>query len=506
MQRWVQTTASFFSLTFMLPLVAWALGESSSAAERKPNFVYVFTDDQRWDALGVVQREQGDKGRFPWLRTPNLDRLAAEGVRFRNAFVVNALCAPSRATLVTGQYGHVNGVVNNHTPHPMDNLSLPALLRPAGYVSGYVGKWHHGNQSGKRPGFDYSASFLGQGKYFDCPVEVNGVATPTKGFIDDVSTDYASDFIRENKDRPFLLILGYKTCHGPFTPPPRHEKTYEGAEARRVPNLGIRPPYRSADAPPGGPKAKMATSQPDSPTVPTNLGMFRGISAVDDNVGRLLAVLDELKLADDTVFCFSSDNGFYLGEHNLGDKRSAYEESMRVPMLVRYPRLVFKGRTDDRMVLNIDPAPTFLDLAGVGVPAAMHGRSWRPILEGMEGAAWRDSFFYCYFFERSFATPTTTAVRTQTAKLIKYPGHDDWTEVFDLKSDPYETKNLAADPAYAALRRSLEAEYERQSKAIGFRIPDFADTPPADGSLPNPAGKNGKQKKAAKKESPQSDQ
>ena len=150
MQRWVQTTASFFSLTFILPLVAWALGGSSSAAERKPNFVYVFTDDQRWDALGVVQREQGDKGRFPWLRTPNLDRLAAEGVRFRNAFVVNALCAPSRATLVTGQYGHVNGVVNNHTPHPMDNLSLPALLRPAGYVSGYVGKWHHGNQSGSQ--------------------------------------------------------------------------------------------------------------------------------------------------------------------------------------------------------------------------------------------------------------------------------------------------------------------------------------------------------------------
>lgn len=487
-----------FILLAALPTV-----ETLFAAERKPNLVYIFTDDQRWDALGVVQREQGEKGRFPWLKTPHLDRLAAEGVRFRNAFVVNSLCAPSRATLITGQYGHVNGVVNNHTPHPAGNVSLPALLRPAGYISAYVGKWHHGNQSGKRPGFDYSASFVGQGKYFDCPVEVNGVATSTKGFIDDVTTDYATGFIQENKDRPFLLILGYKTCHGPFTPPPRHEKTYEGAEARRTPNLGLRPPYRSADAGPGGAKGKAAASSPDSPTVPTNLGMFRGITAIDDNVGKLLDLLDQLKLTDDTVVCFSSDNGYYLGEHNLGDKRSAYEEALRVPMLVRYPRLVAKGLTDDRMVLNVDPAATFLDLAGVAMPAAMHGRSWKPLLEGKTDVAWRDSFFYCYFFERGFATPTTTAVRTQNAKLIKYPGHDDWTEVFDLKTDPYETKNLATDPAHADLRKSLEAEYEKQSQAIGFRVPDFADAPPADGSLPSPNNKKPKQNKPAKKSTAQ---
>jgi arylsulfatase A-like enzyme len=482
------------ALLLILPMGRLA-GPSLGAAERKPNFVYIFTDDQRWDALGVVQREQGEQGRFPWLKTPHLDRLAAEGVRFRNAFVVNSLCAPSRATLITGQYGHVNGVVNNHTPHPEGNLSLPALLRPAGYVSAYVGKWHHGGQSGKRPGFDYSASFVGQGKYFDCPVEVNGVATPTKGFVDDVTTDYAAGFIRENKDRPFLLILGYKTCHGPFTPPPRHEKTYEGQEARRTPNLGSRPPYRPAGANPAGGQAK-ASGAPDSPTVPTNLGMFRGITAIDENVGKLLDLLDELKLTEDTVVCFSSDNGYYLGEHGLGDKRSAYDEALRIPMLVRYPRLVAKGRTDDHLVLNVDPAATFLDLAGVPVPAEMHGRSWKPLLTGQTEVSWRDSFFYCYFFERGFATPTTTAIRTTSAKLIKYPGHDDWTEVFDLQADPYETKNLAADPTHAELRKSLEAEYERQSQAIGFRIPAFADVPPADGSLPTP-GKAKKKKKAA---------
>jgi arylsulfatase A-like enzyme len=495
MKRILQVVAHLLSVTAMTSLIMPSL----CAAERKPNLVYIFTDDQRWDALGVVQREQGEKGRFPWLRTPNLDRLAAEGVRFRNAFVVNSLCAPSRASLVTGQYGHVNGVVNNHTPHPSGNISLPALLRPAGYVSAYVGKWHHGNQSGKRSGFDYSASFVGQGKYFDCPVEVNGVATPTQGFVDDVTTNYAADFMRENKHRPFLLILGYKTCHGPFTPPPRHEKTYEGDEARRTPNLGLRPPYRSADTAPAGAKAKAAANSPDSPTVPTNLGMFRGITAIDDNVGRLLDLIDELTLTEDTVVCFSSDNGYYLGEHSLGDKRSAYEESLRVPMLVRYPRLIPKGRTDDRMVLNVDPAPTFLELAGVPVPAAMQGRSWKPLLEGKTDVTWRDGFFYCYFFERNFATPTTTAVRTETAKLIKYPGHDEWTEVFDLKTDPYETKNLATDPNYAELRKSLEAEYERQARAINFRIPDFADMPPADGSLPNPGNSNPKKNKNAKK-------
>jgi arylsulfatase A-like enzyme len=371
--------AVLFALALAL-LMEWLAALSLSAAERKPNFVYVFTDDQRWDALGVVQREEGEKGRFPWLKTPNLDRLAAEGVRFRSAFVVNSLCAPSRATLVTGQYGHVNGVINNHTPHPEGNLSLPALLRPAGYVSAYVGKWHHDGQSGKRPGFDYSASFVGQGKYFDCSIEVNGVATATKGFVDDVTTDYAAGFIRENKDRPFLLILGYKTCHGPFTPPPRHASTYEGAEARRTPNLGLQPPYRPASASTGGVKGNTARSS-DSPTVPTNLGMFRGIAAIDDNVGKLLDLLDELKLTDDTVVCFSSDNGYYLGEHGLGDKRSAYEEAMRVPMLVRYPRLVVQGRTDDRMVLNVDPAATFLDLAG----SARAGRDARAELEAAFG-------------------------------------------------------------------------------------------------------------------------
>ncbi len=443
-------------------------------APRKPNMLFMYTDDQRYDALSVVQQEQGERGRFPWLRTPHLDRIAAEGVRFRNAFVVNSLCSPSRASFLTGCYGHVNGVVNNHTPFPENNVTHASRLRQAGYVTGYVGKWHMGPQSGQRPGFDYSASFVGQGKYFNCPFEVNGQATPTEGWVDDVATDYAEGFIRDHRTQPFLLVLGFKTCHGPFEPPPRHADTYADQQARAVPNLAVPAIYRRGGSG-GNPTAADAPVPPE--VVKTNLGMFRGITAIDDNVGRLLKLLDELQLADDTLVVFASDNGYYLGEHGLGDKRSAYEESLRIPLLVRYPRLGAPGRVVDQLALNIDLAPTLLDFAGVSVPREMHGRSWRPLLEGRTPADWRRSFFYCYFYERNYAIPMVTAVRTETAKLIKYPGHDEWTEVFDLQNDPFELQNLAHDSASAALRSVLQAEYQRQSAAVEFQVPAFADDP-----------------------------
>ncbi|MFO0810573.1 MAG: sulfatase-like hydrolase/transferase [Gemmataceae bacterium] len=430
------------------------------AAAERPNFLFVYTDDVRWDALGVVQREQGERARFPWLKTPNMDRLAAEGTRFRNAFVVNSLCSPSRATFLTGLYGHANGIVNNHTPFP-SQTTWATLLKSVGYTTGYVGKFHMGPMSGQRPGFDFSASFVGQGRYTDCPVEVNGKSTPSTGWIDDVSTDYALKFLRETAGKPFSLAVGYKSAHGPFAPPPRHADTYANEQARPVPNLTAKAIYREDAASRAG----------------TNLGYFRCVTAIDDNLGRLLAALDELKLADNTIVIYTSDNGFYLGEHGLGDKRSAYDESLRIPLIVRGPN-VRRGAIADGMALNVDLAPTLCDYAGVAMPKT-HGRSWRPLLEGTS-ANWRSAWFYCYFYENNFAIPTVTAVRTDTAKLVKYPGRDEWTEVFDLKADPYELKNLANDPAAAEVRKSLEAEYDRQAKAIDFRIPDFADKPLGD--------------------------
>jgi arylsulfatase A-like enzyme len=215
------------------------------------------------------------------------------------------------------------------------------------------------------------------------------------------------------------------------------------------------------------------------------LNYFRCITAIDDNVGKLLKALDDLGLTENTLVIFTSDNGYYLGEHSLGDKRSAYEESIRVPLLVRCPPLP-KGRPGgkapagtlmDSMVLNIDIAPTFLDFAGVPIPKTMQGRSLKPLIEGT-GTDWRKAFFYCYFYERNFAIPTVTAVRTEDAVLIRYPGHVEWTELFDLTKDPYQIKNLIQDPNSAELRRRLEAEYDRQARAIDFRIPEFADVPP----------------------------
>ena len=441
---------------------------SASQGVRRPNFLFVLTDDQRWDTLSCVQKEQGDKARFPWFKTPHMDRIAAEGVRFRNAFVVNSLCAPSRASFLTGCYGHVNGVIDNHTPFPLTNVTHAALLRAAGYVTGYVGKWHMGSQV-ERPGFDFAASFLGQGRYYDCPFVVNGETKPSTGWVDDVGTEYAIDFLAKNKDKPFLLCVGYKAPHGPCTPPPRRAKDYAGETARPVPSLGAPAIYREV--------AQAPQHAAIAGTVKTNLDYFRCIMAADDNLGRLLKTLDDLGLAQDTVVVFAGDNGFYLGEHQLGDKRSAYDESMRIPMLLRYPRRVRGGQAEDHLVLNIDMAPTFLDLAGVPVPPAMQGRSWRPLWEEQAGAGWRRAFFYAYYFERGFGTPFVTAVRTEQAKLIRYPGHDEWSELFDLAADPFELNNVWAKPESTELRKQLQTEYERQKAAIGFCVPDYADQP-----------------------------
>lgn len=465
------------------------------AAERKPNFLFVYTDDQRWDAMSVVQREQGERGRYPWFQTPHMDRLATEGVRFRNAFVTLSLCAPSRAAFLTGRYNHLNGVAGNRTPFPESSVTHATLLRAAGYKTAYIGKWHMGGQRGQRPGFDYSASFIGQGKYWDCPFEINGESKPTQGWVDDVSTDFAIEFIKQHREKPFSVVVGFKACHGPFDPPERAKDRFADAKARPVPNLNQRAIYRSADQAENQ-KAKATETAANPNRANLNLGYFRCISAADDNLGRLLKALDELGLASDTVVVFASDNGFYHGEHGLGDKRSAYDESLRIPLLVRYPRVFPKGKALDEIVLNIDLAPTFLDLAGVAVPREMQGRSWLPLVTG-KSADWRKAFLAEYFLENAFpTTPTLVAVRTTNAKLIKYPGHDEWTELFDLSADPYETRNLARDPAQKDLLARMNAEFDQQVKATEFRVPVYADQPGST-NAPPAAKKRAKAKKNA---------
>ncbi len=444
------------------------------ADAQRPNFIFIVTDDQRWDALSIVQKEQGERARFPWLQTPHMDRIAAEGVRFRNAFVTLSLCSPSRAAFLTGTYNHVNEVTNNHKPFPADNVTYSALMRDAGYQTGFFGKWHHGTQTGPRPGFDFNASFIGQGVYWDCPFEINGKMTPTQGWVDDVTTDFAIDFLKQNREKPFSIFIGFKTPHEPSKPATHFLDLYAKEKARLVPNLTTPAIYRLSkeDA---QRKLLAETAIKEDRGVNVRLDYFRCISSADASLGRLLDTLDALQLSENTVLVFTSDNGFFLGEHCLGDKRAAYEESLRVPMLVRYPKQFPKGKVLNDMVLSVDVAPTFLELAGIPVPRQIQGRSLLPLMHG-DHTNGRKSFLAQYFIEKNYPnTPTFLTLRTGSAKLVKYPDHDEWTELFDLNQDPYETRNLAQDPAHQKLLREMTAELNLQAKALDYRVPESAD-------------------------------
>jgi arylsulfatase A-like enzyme len=300
-----------------------------------------------------------------------MDRLAAEGVRFRNAFVVHSLCSPSRACFLSGQYSHTNGVWNNRTPLSDTLITYASVLRSNGYTAGYVGKWHMGTQA-ERPGFDWYASYTGQSTHYGATFLVNGKPEKSEEWTDDRSAAYATRFLEAEraKDKPFVLAVGFKAPHGPTQPAKRWEGAFGDEAARPVPNLGLRPGFNTHI---GVKNPKEVGSK-----VPVNLNYFRCIAGVDENLGKILDALDRLKLTDSTVVVYSSDNGYYLGEHSLGDKRSGYDESLRIPLVVRYPKTGLKDATRDDMVLNIDLAPTFLDLAGVAVPKGMHGKSWKP--------------------------------------------------------------------------------------------------------------------------------
>jgi arylsulfatase A-like enzyme len=422
------------------------LGE---AAVGRPNILLIVTDDQRHDALGVVQREQGAAARFPFFETPNLDRLAAGGARFRNAFVTHSLCSPSRASMLSGRQSSGHGIKDNRTAFRPDRTWAHALGE-AGYRTGYFGKWHMGRQE-DRPGFAETFSFAGQGTYTNCRFLENGTWVETSGWVDDVTTDKAIHFVSARSREPFAIVVGYKTPHDPRQPAPRHAERYAGVEIAPPPNREARPTF---PAPP---------ERPWNPRLLNRLNYFRCLQGVDDNVGRLLDALEANGLADDTVVIFVSDNGYYLGEHGLGDKRTAYDESLRIPLLVRYPRKVQAGLRIDAMALNIDLAATVLELAGVPLDWKQDGRSLVPLLQGGRPADWRTEYFYENFRDPEFpdATFDVEALRTEDAKIVVFPGRPEWTQAFDLKLDPQEMNNVASDPSAAAwvseLRRRLEA-------------------------------------------------
>jgi len=429
---------------------------AAAAPQRgRPNIVFILTDDQRWDAL--------QSAGHPFVQTPNIDRIGHEGARFRNAFVTTPLCSPSRASFLTGLYVHSHQVVgngnNNARSHEL--VTFPRLLHDAGYETAYFGKWHMGNDDSPRPGFDRWVSFKGQGQYVDPVLNEDGAAAKVPGYITDLLTDRAVEFIRRDHTKPFLVYLAHKAVHGPFTPAERHRALYESAAITRAPNaqdtLAGKPALRRpADNPAGtGPGDAVIRNQ------------LRALVAVDEGVGRILKSLEETGRLDDTVVVFASDNGYFWGEHGLGDKRAAYEESIRIPLLVRYPKRVKAGKVLDAPVLNVDLAPTLLELAGAPPLARGHGRSFAALLGGGR-AAWRTSFLAEYFAEPQFPRiPSWQAVRGERWKYIHYTELDGMDELYDLKADPGELQNRIGDPAAAAALRAMKEELERLRKASG---------------------------------------
>jgi arylsulfatase A-like enzyme len=480
-----------------LLLFLLAIPFAHAAVTPRPNIVFIYADDLRWDTLGVVQREQAEAARFSWLQTPQLDALAAKSVRFRESFVVTSLCSPGRAAVMTSRHGHLTGIIGNSAHLPPETITFAQHLKTAGYSTAYFGKWHMRDQR-DRPHYDHVASFVGQGRYFDCPFLVNGTETPTKGWVDDVSTAYAIQFVQQQpKGKPFFLWLGFKSPHGPRggeNLPDRVRNLYINDTSRPTPNTSLAAIYNENAGPDGAArKEKNATTTPPA-QLEAHRDFMRHVTAIDTAVGRLLETLERTGRAENTLVVFTSDNGYYLGEHGLGDKRSAYDESLRVPLLIRLPGGGSASRpgTIDAMVLNLDYGPTLLDYAGAAPLPGAQGRSLRPLLEGRAPSNWRTAFFYEYFREANFRAPTVLALRTTTHKLITYPGRDDWTEVFDLQRDPFETTNLAK--SQTELAEQLQRQLDESARATEFRWPP-GFTASGDSPAAPVKAKTGKKKK-----------
>lgn len=436
------------------PIAARAI-EAARPKDPRPNFVFILIDDLRYDLVHATGN--------PEAKTPNIDRIARDGTIFSNAFVTLSLCAPSRAAFLTGQYGHCNGVYVNETRPELDPEipTWPQLLQKAGYDTAFIGKWHQGKGSYPRKGFDHWVSFDGQGRYDNPIINTNGEIKETPGYMTDILSDAAMDWLRRDRDKPFCLYLPHKAVHGPFKPADRYAGMYENTKFPHPPNC-----FDNLEGKPAWLKAMAKTRDPHNIAALGGMDeivrkQLATLAAVDEGVGRILGHLERTGQLDNTIIAFAGDNGYYHGEHGLGDKRSAYEESIRFPLIVRYPKMLKPGSKIEDMVLNIDFAPTMLELAGIKAPDAMQGKSMVPLFAG-KNAAWRKEFFYEYIREPQFGRiPSAIAVRTDRWKYIRYPELTDIDELYDLKNDRYELKNLALDPKYADTIADMKKRMDR---------------------------------------------
>jgi arylsulfatase A-like enzyme len=447
----------------------------------KPNLIVLLIDDLRFDETGASGH--------PYMRTPHIDRLANEGGRFVNAFHTTPLCSPNRASIVTGQYASRHGIIDNvgrdAMSHRLPNYHL--ALQGLGYETAHIGKWHMGNDASPRPGYDHWVSFRGQGTIANPVLWENGAERTVDGYVTDLLSDRAVEYVRRKRKRPFALFLAHKAVHpdvqqkqdgtidvstmAGYVLPERHRDLYRGAVY--PPRPSVRPLAEVVQQKPAWKEVFELRAQPASQAFLEALhaGSQEEIreraammASVDEGVGRLLAALEETRQLDRTCIVFLGDNGFFFGEHGLGaERRFAYEEGIRTAFFVRYPKRIPAGSAFPQMVLAIDIAPTLIELAGGKPGAHVQGRSLVALMKG-RGRNWRRSFLAEYFNESAWpwiVGMSYKAVRTDRHKLIHWVHKDGVDELYDLERDPYEMANVIDDPRYAAVRKDLVKELRR---------------------------------------------
>lgn len=465
---------------------------AETRADARPNIIFIFTDDHASAAISAYGSVIN--------QTPNIDRIAQEGVRFENCLVTNSICGPSRATILTGKYSHENGFYTNKDTFDGEQPTFIKMMRASGYQTAIVGKWH---LKSAPTGFDYWNVLIGQGTYYNPRMIDNGTEVKLEGYTTDLITDLSLDWLKNQRDadKPFVMMYQHKAPHRAWEPGPDHLSMYDDVtipepdtlfddykgrgSAARLQEMtiakdlsendlklnerrGFTDEQRAVWNAAYGPKNeafRLANLQGDD-LVRWKYQRYikdylRCVASVDDNIGRVLDYLDESGLADNTIVVYSSDQGWYLGEHGWYDKRWMYEESLSTPLLVRWPGVTEPGTVNHNMVSNVDFAQTFLDAGGVDQPDDMHGESLVPVLKGETPDDWRKSFYYHYYeFPGWHSVRRHYGVRTETHKLIYFYNLNEW-ELYDLQADPNELNSVYDDPAYADIRAELHAELDR---------------------------------------------
>lgn len=465
-------TLTLLAALLLAPLAALHAAEPPA---KKPNIVFILVDDLRWDEMD-----------YAFVKAPHIARLAREGTRFSNAFATTPLCSPSRASFLTGQYAHTHGITDNtdRSPRSHELVTFPRLLHGAGYETAFVGKWHMGVDDRARPGIDYWVSVQGQGRYLDPEFNVNGERKQIAGYFTDILNGFANEFLKKPRTKPVLLYVSHKAVHpdltqnadgslsdpsaGKFIPAERHKSLYAGAAIPHRANYGGPPSDKPALLRP------VANMAPLGPATVTDDGSIRNrlrmLASVDEGLGDILKILEGQKQLENTLIIFTSDEGYFYGEHGLSvERRLAYEESIRIPLLMRWPGHIKAGATLEQFALNIDIAPTLLDIAGTTIPATMQGRSLLPLLRGDTSAArsWRNSLLIEYWSDKVFPRVVSMgyqAVRTDRWKLIRYTDLKGMDELYDLESDPFEMNNLINAPAARDVLPKVQADLEQLLK------------------------------------------